>query len=122
MKWFPRLLGVATITFGLAVTVRPKLLASPCGLTDARGRLAGDVAVLCRGIGIRDVLSGLAMTAAHSTPALRRAIAVRIAADLGDAALFGTLLPDTRARGKAAAAAMTWASLCALGMAAARGR
>lgn len=114
MTWFPRLLGAATTAYGAAIALRPALLAAPCGLTDTDGRTPGEVAVLCRGIGTRDVVSGLAMTMARDTPALRQAIAVRVASDAGDAALFGTLLPDSRARSKAACVAGGWAALCAL--------
>lgn len=114
MTWFPRLLGVATVAYGAAIAVRPTLLAAPCGLTGEDGRVSREVDVLCRGIGARDVVSGLAMMTAREKPALRQAIAVRVASDVGDASVFGTLLPDSGARVKAAAAATGWATLCAL--------
>ncbi len=120
--WFPRLLGVATAAYGAAVAASPALLARPCGLAEKDGSLSDKVTVLCRGFGARDVVSGVAMVMASSAPAMRQAIAVRAASDLADAAVFGALLPDPRARGKAAGVAAAWGTLCAVSAVATRDR
>lgn len=122
MAWFPRTLGVATAVFGVAVTARPKLLATPLGLSDEQGKASCEVTTLCRAIGVRDVVSGVAMASARSTPALRQAIALRVASDVGDAHVFGILLRDAGARGKAIAGAGAWAGICALSALATRER
>jgi hypothetical protein len=109
MKWFPRLLGLATAGYGAAILVRPRLMTGPCELSDdAASR------VLTRAVGSRDMLSGLAMLLAGSPSTLRLAIAVRVGSDLGDAVVFGACLPTVTARRKAAAVASAWAALCAL--------
>lgn len=119
--WFPRLLGAATAAYGTAVAVRPDFLARPAGLTDD-GATPPDVAVLCRIVGVRDLVSGAAMATVSSTGALRTAIAVRAVSDLGDAAVMGTSLPDRDARRKTAAVALSWGVLCGLSASALRRR
>lgn len=111
--WFPRLLGAATAAYGTAVTLKPGLLAGPAGLTENATTPPG-TAVACRAVGIRDLISGAAMTAVTSPAALRTAIAIRVASDLGDAAVLGTSLPDRQARRKNSAIALSWGLLCGL--------
>ncbi|MET7638135.1 hypothetical protein [Streptomyces sp. NPDC005438] len=111
-----RAVGTATALYGLAVAARPHLLASPSGLTDRHGDTHPDVAASLRPLGWRDAASGLAMALAPEGPALRLATAVRIAADLGDAALLGGTLPDRRRRAKVVAVSVGWASLSVAGL------
>ncbi|SDX63537.1 hypothetical protein SAMN05216215_101335 [Saccharopolyspora shandongensis] len=112
MTWFPRLLGIGTAAAGAVVVLRPEALASACGMGDSDGNVAPTTAVLCRGIGVRDVLSGLAMTFAPSPDTLRLAVVARATADFGDAAV---LLPgDSQARSIAATLAAGRGVLCAL--------
>jgi hypothetical protein len=111
--WFPRLLGAATAAYGTAVTINPGFLAGPAGLAE-NGTTPRGTAVACRAVGIRDLISGAAMTGAKSPAALRTAIAIRAASDLGDAAVLGTSLPDKQARRRVGAVALSWGLLCGL--------
>ena len=77
---------------------------------------------VARVLGVRDVLSGLAMIVAPPGPALAVAVAARVASDLSDAASFQGLAPDAQARRKVALAAIGWATACAItGVVALRG-
>ncbi|MER5972691.1 hypothetical protein ABT112_23665 [Streptomyces sp. NPDC002055] len=108
-----RVLGAATAAYSVAIMARPAWLARPCGLTDADGTVPAATALLIRAIGARDAAIGTAMLLATRTSALRTVTACRIAADLSDAVLFGTMLPDRSRRLKAAGLAAAWAALCA---------
>lgn len=77
--WLPRALGAATAAYGTAVAVKPELLARPTGLTED-GRTPPGTVVLCRAVGVRDLISGVSIAAARSTPGLRGALAARVAA------------------------------------------
>ncbi|GAA2053915.1 hypothetical protein [Williamsia deligens] len=107
----PRALGAATALYSAALLVRPSLLAKPCGFTTTND-VPRSVAVLIRGIAVRDLASGAAMVAAPHGAPLRTAIAARAASDLGDAVVFGTGLTGRRAP-KVAAFAAAWGALCA---------
>lgn len=111
-----RAVGVATAAYGLAVTVRPGLLARPSGLVDEDGRTAEATGVSLRPLGWRDAASGAALVLAPEGAALRTAACVRIAADLGDAALLGTTLPDRERRAKAVAVSLGWGALSAVAL------
>jgi hypothetical protein len=113
MAFLPRLLGTLTAAYGVGLIVRPELLAKPCRLVDADGRVPEGVAVLSRALGARDAASGLAMAFAPNGSALRTAIAVRVGCDLADAVCLGVALPDKQTRLKAAAVAGLWGVLCA---------
>ncbi|PRX92485.1 DUF4267 domain-containing protein [Allonocardiopsis opalescens] len=114
MAKLARALGLATAVFGVAVAIRPETLARESGLT-RRGRdVPPGLHAMVAALGIRDAVSGLAMAAAPRGRALRLAIALRVAADLGDAVILGALLPTPEARRRNAAAALTWAAVCAL--------
>ncbi|MFJ6512377.1 DUF4267 domain-containing protein [Streptomyces sp. NPDC091406] len=112
--WPVRWAGAATAAYGVGVLVRPALMARPCGLDEEDGSVPPATALLIRAVGVRDAAIGLAMLVAREGSALRAATACRVAADLGDAALFGTQLPDPAARRKAAAVAGGWGALCAV--------
>ncbi|MFJ9343042.1 hypothetical protein ACIRP0_27670 [Streptomyces sp. NPDC101733] len=101
-----RILGVATLGYGVAVACRPAVLARPCGLSEQ-----GSAALLIRAVGVRDAIIGAAMAAAPVGAALRTVTLCRVAADLGDALLFGSFLPGRDERAKAASAALAWAAL-----------
>ncbi|MFJ7272362.1 hypothetical protein ACIQV3_37995 [Streptomyces sp. NPDC099050] len=102
-----RVMGVATLGYGVAVACRPQVLARPCGLAEQ-----GSSALLTRALGVRDAVIGAAMLAVPAGSALRTAVLCRVAIDAGDALLFGTFLPHRNERAKAAAAALGWAALC----------
>ncbi|WP_046468339.1 hypothetical protein [Allosalinactinospora lopnorensis] len=109
----PRLLGAATIAFSTAFIVRPRLIAGPSGHTGPDGRVPRDTRLLMNAIGVRDIAIGAAMMCAPNGPALRAAVAARVASDLGDALVFGFGLPERAQRLKIAAAAASWAAVCA---------
>ncbi|MFE5804883.1 hypothetical protein [Streptomyces sp. NPDC056491] len=102
-----RVMGAATLGYGVAVACRPGVLARPCGLPDQ-----GSSALLIRALGVRDAVVGAAMVAAPGGAALRTAVLCRVAVDAGDALLFGTFLVRRTERAKATAAALAWAALC----------
>jgi hypothetical protein len=106
----PRLLGAATAVFGAAIVARPELLLKPSGLP------AGDANLhtFTRTLGVRDLASGVAMAVAPSRRAMRLAIGVRVASDLGDLAVLGTALAGRPERNKVVAVAGGWALLCGL--------
>lgn len=110
-----RLTGAATALYGLAVAVRPALLARPSGLVDEAGEVAPDTEVCLRPLAWRDAASGLAMVLAPDGDALRTAALVRIAADFGDAVLLGGTLPRER-RVTAVAVSVGWGTLSAVGL------
>jgi hypothetical protein len=121
VTWVPRALGVATAAYGVAITTRPALLLKPSGML--RGaRPEPEQETFVRTLGIRDVASGLAMAFAPGGAALRTAIAVRVAADLGDLVVLGRALRGRPERPKVMAAAGGWAAVCALSALATRRR
>ena len=107
-----RILGGLTAAYGAAVLVKPMVLAGPTELAPS-GTPGRGVAALSRGVGARDLASGLAMVLARTPEARRTAIAVRVLSDVGDVVVFGTSLPSASARRKAAAVGVLWGGLCA---------
>lgn len=96
-----RLLGGGTLAFGVLGVTRPAVLAA---MLDADEDAA-------RTLGLRDLGSGLALLAtAGGDP--RAALAQRVLFDVGDAAVFG------RRRPLVAVAALSFAAVCALALAA----
>ncbi|QIZ38559.1 hypothetical protein [Saccharopolyspora sp. ASAGF58] len=114
MTWFPRLLGIGTAAVGAVVVLRPETLASACGLCDSDGNVEPSTAVLCRGIGVRDVLSGLAMIFVPSQDTLRLAVVARATADFGDAAVLDLLPGASQTRNIVATLVAGRGVLCAL--------
>ncbi|HEY7592247.1 MAG TPA: hypothetical protein VH969_03770 [Actinophytocola sp.] len=113
MAWFPRALGVATAAYGAAITARPALLLKPSGLLRG-GRPEPEQETFVRTLGVRDLASGLAMAFAPGRRAMRTAIAVRVASDLGDLVVLGRALEGKPERTTVLAAAGGWAAVCAL--------
>ena len=113
-----RSVGAATALYGLAVAVRPQLVAVPSGLTDLRRQTADHTKTALRPLAWRDLASGLALATAPRGPALRTAALLRIAADAGDALLLGYApgLPDRRRRRLATAVSVGWGALSAAGL------
>jgi hypothetical protein len=77
LTWIPRLLGLATAGYSVAIIADPSLFAKPTGLQADGAPLPTATAVGVRAIGGRDLASGLAMALAPAGKALRTAIAVR---------------------------------------------
>ncbi|GAA1910200.1 hypothetical protein GCM10009716_20080 [Streptomyces sodiiphilus] len=117
-----RMVGVATALYGVAVTLRPGLLARPSGLTDEDGRTAPHTAISLRPLAWRDAASGLAMALAPEGPALRAVAMARVASDFGDAVLLGATMPDPVTRAKAVAISVGWGALSLAGLTGPGGR
>ncbi|MFI9272020.1 hypothetical protein ACIGXM_15040 [Kitasatospora sp. NPDC052896] len=110
-----RATGAATALYGIAVTVRPDLLARPSGLLGPDGG-APEVATALRPLGLRDAACGAAMALAPDDRSLRTAALLRIAADFGDAALLSRTLPTARHRRAALAVSIGWGALSVAGL------
>ncbi len=102
-------MGLLTAAYGAAMIVRPEVLIRPVGIQDLDTGTR-----LARLLGVRDVVSGLAMIVAPPGPALAAAVAARVASDLSDAVTFQALASDTNARRNVALAATGWATACAV--------
>lgn len=111
-----RLLGAATAAYSGTIIAAPKVLAKPCGLTTATGDVPRPVRTLIGAIGARDAAIGAAMVLAPPGPALRTAVAARVASDTADALVFGLTLTDPVARRKVVTFALFWAALCAISL------
>ena len=115
MIWFPRIVGILTAVYGLTAIAKPEVIARHGELDDPGMRRSG-VALLSAIVGVRDLVSGVAIVAAPCGGVLLAALAVRVAFDAGDAVLFGRLLPTRRARRKIATVALGWGGVSALSM------
>ncbi len=115
MIWIPRVFGALTALYGLSAIAKPGVLARHGELADPIDRSSA-VHLASVIVGVRDLVSGIAIMAAPAGGVLLGALAARVAFDLTDAVGFGTLLPTPRARRKIAAVAATWAGIGALTM------
>ena len=110
--WLPRVLGWLTLGYGAYTLARPWSLAQAAGLEPRSGPVSRQGRLLGVAIGVRDLVSGLAMvTAVPGTP-LRVAVAARVACDVGDVIGLGGAVPPSH-RAKVIAAAGGWGLLCA---------
>jgi hypothetical protein len=105
----PRLLGVATAGYGVAIFAKPALLLKPSGMPQN-----ANLDTFVRTLAVRDFASGVAMAAAPSRKAMRIAIGVRVASDLGDLGVLGKALAGRPEQKKIVAVAGGWGLLCAL--------
>ena len=112
MPVLSRVLGAATVAFGALEFAKPDLWAKPTGITGPSPAMT----TWHQTLGVRDVLSGLAMTLAPAGPALRAATLFRIVSDATDAIAFGLNAPEARLRAKAAGIALGYAALNALSL------
>lgn len=119
LTWIPRLLGVATAGYSVAIIAKPELFLRPTKLLGSDEQPDAGQRALTRGFGGRDLASGLAMLLAPAGTPLKVAIAVRVGADVADLVALGSGLPDRDARGKATMVAAGWGALCALSILAA---
>ncbi|BFV60167.1 hypothetical protein KCMC57_up52710 [Kitasatospora sp. CMC57] len=115
-----RAVGAATALYGLAVAVRPGLLARPSGLAEPDGSVPKATAICLRPLALRDAACGLAMLTAPDDRSLRTAALLRIASDFGDAALLTGTLPGRRHRAMAFTVSVGWGALSVAGLAASR--
>jgi hypothetical protein len=105
----PRLLGAATVAYGVAIFAKPTLLLKPSGMPQN-----AHLDTFVRTLAVRDMASGVAMAAAPSRKAMRVAIGVRVASDLGDMAVLGRAMAGRPEQKKIVAVAGGWGLLCAL--------
>ncbi|MFB7596564.1 hypothetical protein [Streptomyces sp. NPDC056160] len=115
-----RSVGAATAVYGVVAAYRPDWLARPVGLVDPEGNTHPHTAMALRPLAWRDAASGLAMLLAPRGPALVTATLVRIASDVGDAALFGTGVTGRVRRAAAVATALGWTAVTVAALAASR--
>ncbi len=102
-----RVFGALTFAYGVSALLKPDILARHGEL----GGVTPAVRLLSGTFGVRDMASGAAIVAAPAGAALEAALAARVIADLGDAALFGAFGPTPRARAKIAAVAGGWGAI-----------
>jgi hypothetical protein len=98
-------LGGLTAGYGMFELTRPATIARQAGLDESAPALR----VLTGTLGVRDIVSGLAMLAARTPRGRSAAVTARCLFDLGDAVLFAALLPDGAPKAKVAAVAGGWA-------------
>ncbi|WNV89206.1 hypothetical protein [Umezawaea sp. Da 62-37] len=117
MSWFPRALGAATAVYSAAVIAKPQVLTGPTGLGDSPASRTLGTAV-----GVRDLVSGLAVALAPSGVPLRLALLTRVAMDIGDSVVLGLAAPDRATRAKVVGIALGWAAINALALLATRAK
>jgi hypothetical protein len=113
-SWPVRAVAVATVAYSTAITIAPRLLAGPCGLTSADGSVPPAVAELTRSIGVRDAALAAALALAPAGYPVQLLTAARVVADSADAVWLSRLVDDRTAKAKIAGVALGWALLEAL--------
>jgi hypothetical protein len=113
--WFPRIVGALTAMYGISAVLKPDVIARHGELVDQNDRRSG-VFLLSVVVGVRDLVSGVAIMAAPAGGVLLAALGARVVFDGSDAVAFGRLLPTARARRKVAAVALGWGAISALSM------
>jgi hypothetical protein len=113
--WFPRIVGLLTAAYGISAVLKPGVIARHGELASPSHRRAA-VALLSATVGIRDLVSGVAIVVAPGGGVLLAALGARVVLDAGDAAAFGRLLPTRAGRRKVAAVALAWGGVSALAM------
>jgi hypothetical protein len=111
--WIPRIVGLLTAIYGVSAILMPGVIGRHGGYRGWESRESG-VRLLSALVGIRDIVSGVAIIAAPRGDALLAALAARVAFDVSDCIAFGTLLPSPAGRRRVAAAAGGWGALAAL--------
>jgi len=111
--WIPRIVGILTAAYGVSAILKPGVIGRHGGYRGWESRESG-VRLLSAVVGVRDVVSGVAIVLAPRGDALLAALAARVAFDLSDCVAFGTLLPAPGARRKIAGVAGAWGALAAV--------
>lgn len=106
-RW-SRLLSTATATYGVYALVRPEHLwqALEADRSDRDG-----LELLAQSFGVRDLAISAVGVLSRSERAVRAAMLLRIAMDLGDAALLSRRVSDPEIRTKVLAVTLGWAGL-----------
>jgi hypothetical protein len=113
MIWIPRAVGVLTAAYGVSAVVMPGVIGRHGGYRGWEARESA-VRLLSAVVGVRDIVSGIAIVVAPSGGVLLAALGARVAFDLTDCAAFGMLLPEPAARRKVALVAGGWGALAAV--------
>jgi hypothetical protein len=108
----PRALGLLTLGYGAYTLARPWSLVRVAGLDDSHAEPSRPALTLGRVVGMRDLLSGLAMVLAPPGTPLRAAVVARVACDAADVVGFGWSVPPSH-RPRVVAVAGAWGLLCA---------
>jgi len=104
---FTAVSGAATAAFSAVFVAVPSVLRRPCGIADTRQTRA-----LARMVGVRDVVSGVALVLAAPGRPRRLAVAGRVASDWTDAVALRAGLAGQGRRGLVSASAVTWGLVC----------
>lgn len=102
--------AAATVAYGIAVTVSPKVLAKPCGLVDSEGHVPADDAGLIRAVGTRDALLAGLLLLSPTGAYMNWLTGARALCDGADAVWFYGFIPS-RQRPKLVGVALGWALL-----------
>jgi hypothetical protein len=113
MILIPRVFGLLTALYGVSAILAPGVIGRHGGYRGWESRESG-VRLLSAVVGVRDLVSGVAIVVASRGDALLAALAARVVFDLSDALAFGTLLPSPAGRRKIAAVAGAWGVLAAV--------
>lgn len=106
--WPVRVVAALTVCYSVAITVKPSVLAKPCGLTRLDGSVPRDVAQLTRSIGTRDAALAAALAVSPAGYPMRALTAARVVSDAADAGWFTRMVPRSQ-RTKVIGAAGGWA-------------
>jgi hypothetical protein len=110
-NWPVRVVAAATVVYSTAMTISPRILAKPCGLTSADGSVPPAVAALTRSIGVRDAALAAALALAPAGYPMQLLTAARVISDGTDAVWLSRLVDDRTAQAKIAGLALGWALL-----------
>jgi hypothetical protein len=106
-----RLVAALTMTYSVAITIAPRLMARPCRMLDLDGRVPPEIATLIRSVGVRDAALAAALLIVPPGPAAATLTAARVVCDGGDAVWFGSLPVKGGQRAKISAVAAGWAAI-----------
>ena len=112
--WPARLVAIGTTVYSVTMTVAPKLLAKPMGLTTPAGTVPATTASLIRSIGTRDVALAVALLVAPTGYPMKVLTAARVISDGADAVWLGQVVNEPSMRKKISGVALGWAALEAL--------
>lgn len=108
-----RLMCAATAGYGVFALARPQHLGKAM---EVDGRDMPGMNLLAQSYGVRDLAVSSVGILGRNPRTVRAAMVVRIAMDLGDAALLGTRTDKDRVRTKILAATLGWAALNSLAL------
>lgn len=113
LNWPALIMGGLTAGYGVLEIVRPQMLADQTRMTGSHPEVARKLRTASIGLGVRDVVSGLALALARTPTQRTVASAVRVVFDLADGAVLTRALPAGAPKGKILAVTTGWAALSA---------